>query len=125
MTNAHVAPEVRLADDHVALSLPPLGQLLTLRHTMLIPYSTIERVTLEPPARPHVFTILRLGTHAPGLFWGGTFWLDGERRFYCFSRDDERALILKLRGHPYDRIVLGVADAETVAAEIGKRIGKK
>jgi hypothetical protein len=61
------------------------------------------------------------GTGAPGLMVAGTFLKKGDKAFVCWKRKDQ-VLQINLTGQFYDRLVIGVADAEEWAEKINAYI---
>ena len=64
---------------------------------------------------------LRVGAGIPGLLIAGTFTRKGDKAFVSWKRG-EQVLQINLSGGKYDRIVVGVSDAEALADEINTAI---
>lgn len=116
-----VQPVVTFGKDHLRLDLPPAGGILAVRRSLIVPYSTIRDVRTGEPEWPGPFHLQRIGTFVPGHAALGSFWIDGERRFYFFLKGD-RALILDLDEHPYGEIVIGMPDPEALAADVKSQL---
>jgi hypothetical protein len=61
------------------------------------------------------------GLGAPGLMVAGTYIKKGDKAFVCWKRK-EQVLQVNLSGNSYDRLVIGVADAEEWAEKINAYI---
>lgn len=61
------------------------------------------------------------GTGLPGLMIAGTYLKKGDRAFVCWKRG-EKVLQVNLTGQRYDRLVLGISDAEDWAEKINAYI---
>ena len=57
------------------------------------------------------------GLGAPGLMVAGTYIKKGDKAFVCWKRK-EQVLQINLIGNSYDRVVIGVPDAEEWAEKI-------
>ena len=110
-------PVVTFGKDHLRLDFPPAGGVLALRRSLIVPYSTIRDVRVEEAPWPGVVHLQRLGTHVPGAACLGTFWVDGEKRFYFFLKGD-RVVDFVLDEHPYRRIVIGTREPDVLAADV-------
>ena len=64
---------------------------------------------------------LRVGTGLPGVMIAGTFVRKGDKAFVSWTRG-KQVLQINLRDGAYNRIVVGVDDAEALAEEINTAI---
>lgn len=88
-----------------------------------IPKDLVERAHLEVPH--HGWKRLRVpGGYLPGVFQTGTY-LWGERREFWFThRWHASRVVIELKQYSrYDRLVLGVANAEAEAQRINDWVG--
>ncbi|HUR68778.1 MAG TPA: hypothetical protein VM370_05985 [Candidatus Thermoplasmatota archaeon] len=110
--------------DHLLIRLVGPSVLTSVRRSVVVPYSDIQRVDVESPRWPSLLRDWYVGTHLPSLIAHGVFvaWAGGHRRFLHFERDTERVLTSHLVGHP-DHQEVGVEVRETDAArdELAKR----
>jgi len=58
-----------------------------------------------------------IGTDVPGLFAAGTFYYHGELVF-CDVRDPDKTIIVSLDHERYKKLIIEVADPETVATRL-------
>ncbi len=110
-------PVVTFGKDHLRLDSTPAGGFLSLRRSIIVPFSTIADVRVEEPEWPPVMHLQRLGTHLPGAACLGTFWIQGEKRFYFFLKGD-RVVTFDLEDHPYRRIAIGTKEPDVLAADV-------
>ena len=61
----------------------------------------------------------RLGTHVPGVFMAGTFWLRKEGKTFYYVRDFSNCITLTLKNHEYSKVIVQVGkDKEALASRI-------
>lgn len=61
------------------------------------------------------------GTGLPGILSAGTFYKNGDRQF-VFIGPKTHPVVIELANEKWKRIVLGVADARSTAAEVSRAI---
>lgn len=113
-----VALEYR--SDHLLIRLVGPAALTSLRRAVVVPYSDIDRVDVEPPRWPPAFSN-RIGTHLPGYIASGTFmtWKFEHRRFLHFDRKTSRVLTIRLKGHPaFEEISVDARDPDAAKKEL-------
>ncbi|HVL48821.1 MAG TPA: hypothetical protein VM889_09715 [Candidatus Thermoplasmatota archaeon] len=120
LSRPRVAASIALERDHVRVALPPAARALALKRDILVPYSTIRESIATDAPWPGIFAF-RVGTHVPGVVCLGRFWIDGEKRFYAFTKGD-RVLTLALDGHDFDAIVVGAPDADGLASAVRTKL---
>lgn len=62
------------------------------------------------------------GTALPGVIIAGTYLQKGDRAFVYWTRSNKEVLQINLRNHRYNRLVLGVDDANALAETINMAI---
>lgn len=114
---------IEYRSDHVQLRMVGPAALSSLRRVIVVPYSSIALVDVEPPRWPPILAN-RIGTHMPGVIVSGTFmsWRFGHKRFLHFDRNTRRVLTLRLAGHPtFEEVSVEVRDAEAAKKELDAR----
>jgi hypothetical protein len=87
------------------------SRIWALRRRIRVPLASIRAVGMAPDAVHGMWKGLRMpGTHLPNLIVAGTYYKQGERRFYDVRRGGP-AIELELEGASYDRIIVQVRDA--------------
>lgn len=108
--------DVRIEGPTVVFEVRGLHKLWALKSRIEVPRRRIVGARHDPTVARGCWKGWRMpGTHVPGLLIAGTFYLHGERVFWDV-RDAERAVVVELDGHAYDRLVIEVADPAAVVA---------
>jgi hypothetical protein len=109
---------ISVGKDVVTIRLEGAKKILAIKSKITIPLDNIVRVSTEQ-VKPVWLPTGRLGTHVPGVFMAGTFWLrKGGKTFYYVS-DFSSCITLTLKNHEYSKVIVQVGkDKETVASEI-------
>lgn len=113
--------------DHLLVRLVGPSAVSSLRRTLVLPYSDIKEVRVEPPTWPSLVKEWRIGTHVPNFIAHGLFvtWAGKRRRFLHYDRGTKRALTLLLVGHPhFDEVSVEVRDPEAAQKELLARAGR-
>lgn len=110
--------ELLVDDTHIHVLLSPLEKLGALRGDLSVPRSAVAAA--RSTDRP--FAELR-GLRAPGTGWPGVIALGtwrGRRGkdFVAIRRGDPEAVVLELEGADHARIIIGVADATPILAQL-------
>lgn len=109
---------------HLIVELAGLDRIFALKHTLSVPLESITEV--ETKARDEVERLpgrwLRLpGTYVPSMVHHGSYGRRPNRDFWALFRQ-ERVLVIRAEGWDYQRIVLGMADPDAVAAELERAL---
>jgi len=109
--------ELRLSDDGgtVVVAMSALENLGTLHPDVLIPRDAITSVRRVERAIDEVRGIRAPGTGIPRIIAAGTFRFRGGRMFAVCHRTGPGVLI-ELRGHKFDRVVLTLDDPDAAVA---------
>lgn len=112
--------ELETEGDHFIFKVKGLHQLWALRRRIEVPRSQVRAVRIDPEAARGWWKGLRLGgTHLPGVIIAGTFYFRGLWIFFDV-RNPERAVVVELEGHRYDRLVVEPAEPEVMVREISE-----
>jgi hypothetical protein len=106
--------------DHLTINLTGPDRVFSLKTHMEIPLSKISSVDVVERKRvpPTPGTWLRApGTHVPGLVRHGSYGRAPQREFWAVYRQ-RLALVIRVEGWNYSRLVLGIKDVPLHAAEI-------
>ncbi len=115
--------EFEITDDHVILEVKGLHQLWALKRRIQIEKGQLRSVRHAPEVARGWWKGLRLGgTHIPGVLTAGTFYYKGEWIFFDV-RKAERAVVIELEGHRYDRLVIEFEDPEVAVRSISEAAG--
>ncbi len=108
--------------DKMVLWVKGLHKIWALKSELRIPLSSIRqaRINKGEIARPKGWRAP--GTYIPGLIIAGTYRSHGEKVFWDVVNKD-RSIIVELKNHDYNQIVIEVEDPERAVREINKRIG--
>jgi hypothetical protein len=113
--------------DHLVVRLVGRSVVTSIRRNIVIPYSDIRRVEVEPPRWPSMWKELRVGTHFPGVIAHGLFtsWDLKHKRFVHFDKGSSRVLTLRLEGHPdFQEVSVEVRDPDAAQKELSGRASR-
>lgn len=104
--------------EHVTVTLSPVETIPAFRHRLVIPIDKIVSATAMDRKDVPIGSLFRkLGMHLPGLARYGLYGVGERTQFWAATRRS-RVLVIDTEGWKYARIVLSVADPDTVAATI-------
>jgi hypothetical protein len=115
---------VTLLSDRAIFEVEGLDQLWAFRSRLEIPLTHIMDVEIDPEQVGrwwHGWKLL--GTDVPGLFAAGTFYYHGELVFWDV-RDPDKTIIVSLDHERYKKLILEVADPETVLIRLRTALRK-
>ena len=113
--------KVAVGKDGITLKLEGTKKFLALKSKIVIPLDNLARVSTEQ-VKPIWIPRMRIGTHIPGAFMAGTFWLKGGKTF-LFVKDFSKCITIHLKNHEYSRVIVQVdEDKEVVASRIRNKI---
>jgi hypothetical protein len=105
-------PVLALEPDRARIVLSARERVAALHAPFDIPFACIRSVAVVRD-----LDAVKRGVRAPGLQWPrgariGTWRSRGLRDFWAVASVRRPALVLELRGHEFDRVVLGVEDGD-------------
>jgi hypothetical protein len=109
--------QVVSGDSEFVLDISGWTAAATLRRKIIVPYTSIENVQAGNFKFPWT-AVRRTGIAALG-YKAGHFVMDGEQYFLSYH-DADKVVILDLKGHEFDKMVLESADPEQLANTIAK-----
>ena len=116
--------EISVGKSAVTLKLDGAEKFFALKRKITIPLENISKVSTEQ-VKPLWFPEMRLGSHLPGVFMAGTFWLrkGGGKTFY-YAKNFSNCITLTLKNHEYNKVIIEVdKDKEALASRIREAIG--
>jgi hypothetical protein len=109
---------VTLLSDKAVFEVEGLDKLWAFRSRLEIPLTHIVNAEVDPDQVGRWWHGWKLiGTDVPGLFAAGTFYYHGELVFWDV-RDPDKTIIVSLDHERYKKLIIEVADPETVAAHL-------
>ena len=120
-----MAVRIGLEGEYLLVELTGWDRVLSIKRQLEVPLSVITGV--EAKSREEIQRLpgrwLRLpGTYVPSMVHHGSYGRRPNRDFWALFRQ-ERVLVLRMEGWDYQRIVLGMEDPDSVAAELAKVVG--
>ncbi|WP_224368051.1 hypothetical protein [Hyalangium versicolor] len=112
---------LQLSGDSVHIQLALHEQLFAVRGSskLIIPFGHIREASAVPPVSSS-FDLRIPGTFVPGLIKAGTYYSARGKEFWYVTRAWRLSvLVLELQAERYNRLVLGLPDAEGWATRIG------
>jgi hypothetical protein len=111
---------VTIDGDRAVFEVEGLDKLWALRSRLEIPLEHILGAEHDPESVGRWWHGLKvLGTDVPGLFAAGTFYYHGEWVFWDV-RDPERTVIVSLAHERYKKLIIEVADPQSMAALLNR-----
>ena len=106
---------ISIGRENLTIKLEGAKTLLAVKSNITIPFEKIAKISTEQ-VKPIWLPAMRIGTHVPGAFMAGTFWLrKGGKNFY-FVRDFSKCITLTLKNHEYSRIIVEVGNDKVAVA---------
>src|SRR6266852_4110936 len=117
--------EVGVEGDRVVFEIEGLDKLWSLRSRLEIRLAHITDVEANADQVGRWWHGLKLwGSDVPGLFAAGTFFYHGELVFWDV-RDPAKTIIVSLDHERYKKLIIEVADPETVVARLRASLPKR
>lgn len=114
---------ITVGKDGVTIRLHGAKKFLAIKSKIIIPLENITKVSTEH-VKPVWFPEMRIGSHLPGVFMAGTFWLRKGGKTFYYAKDFSGCITLTLRNHEYSKVIVEVGkDKEVVADRIKAAIG--
>jgi hypothetical protein len=109
---------ISVGKDAVTLKLDGAKKFFALKSRITIPLKNIANVSTTP-VKPVWFPEMRLGTHVPGGFMAGTFWMRKGGKTFYYVKDFSNCITLTLKRHEYSKVIVEVGkDKDAVASRI-------
>jgi hypothetical protein len=110
--------DIDVEGQYLVVRVRGFSRVWALRRRIRVPLASIRAANVAPDAVHGMWKGLRMpGTHLPNLIVAGTYYKQGERRFYDVRRGGP-AIELELEGASYDRIIVQVRDADDAVRRI-------
>jgi hypothetical protein len=106
---------ISVGNSDVTIKLEGAGKILALKSKITIPLENIAGVSTTK-VKPLWFPEAWLGSHLPGVFMAGTFWLRKGGKTFYYVRDFSNCITLTLRNHEYSKVVVQVGKDKQVVA---------
>ena len=107
--------QVVLGDQDFSLHISGWTAVATLRRKITIPYSAVEEVQVGNFQFPWT-ALKRTGIASLG-YKAGHFLID-EKKYFLFFHDENKAVMLRLKGNEFDHIVMENENPEELANHI-------
>ena len=117
-------PKIEVTDHELVVSLNPLERIWSLRLGVRVPVSSIQWVEVDPKAVPWKLGVRVPGTFFPGVIAAGTYWKPKNKQFAYWKRG-ETPVVVWLKGHKFNSLVLGSKDPQRLVAQINAAIQGK
>lgn len=106
--------QLTIRGDRLKVQVRGLDRLWAMRARLDVPLANVRAARVDPTVVRGLWKgVSAPGTHIPGFIIAGTFYQDDERIFWDVHRA-ERAVVIELSGHRFDRLIVEVADPEGV-----------
>ena len=117
---------VRIENEQLIITMQGARKLFSLKSEVAIHLDNVVGVRrgLEWSELPGFLDSIRVGSHVPGFYFGGTFYQKGSKAFYDVKRK-ENAVVIDIRNEDFDTLVIGVDDCEETVALIKQALENK
>jgi hypothetical protein len=103
--------------DAVTVSLSAIEKAEAVHGDVSVPRTAVVSAQVVPDGMDEVHGLRMPGTGLPGVIMAGT-WPDEDRVTFAVCHGRRPAVVLKLTGQRYDRIVVTVGNLDEVAASL-------
>ena len=114
---------VKIENEQLIITMQGARKLFSLKSEVSIHLDNVAGVKrgLEWNELPGFFDSLRVGSHVPGFYFGGTFFQKDNKAFYDVKRK-ENAVVLDIKNEDFDTLVIGVDDCDATVALIAQAL---
>lgn len=109
--------ELLIQDDAVTVALSAVEKAEALHGDVSVPRTAVASVRVVPDGMDEAHGLRMPGTGFPGVIMVGT-WRDEERVTFAVCHGRRPAVVLRLTGQRYDRIVVTVENPDGVVASL-------
>jgi hypothetical protein len=115
-------PELQIKKKQLHVQMNLLEQLAAFRRQLRIPLENVLQIDTKEVSFSSIYVAIRqLGTQIPGMIRAGAY-LEGEDRIFWHVRRGQDAVDISLRDSDFDRLIIGVPDAEQTVSRLEQRI---
>jgi len=117
---------VRIENEQLIITMQGARKLFSLKSEVSIHLDNVTGVKrgLDWSELPGFFDSLRVGSHVPGFYFGGTFFQKDNKAFYDVKRK-ENAVVIDIKNEDFDTLVIGVDDCEATVALIKQSLSNR
>ena len=117
---------VRIENEQLIITMQGARKLFSLKSEVSIHLDNVTGVKrgLEWSELPGFLDSLRVGSHVPGFYFGGTFFQKDSKAFYDVKRK-ENAVVIDIKNEDFDTLVIGVDDCEATVALIQQALDNR
>jgi len=117
---------VKIENEQLIITMQGARKLFSLKSEVSIHLDNVAGVKrgLEWSELPGFLDSLRIGSHVPGFYFGGTFFQRDSKAFYDVKRK-ENAVVIDIKNEDFDTLVIGVDDCEATVALIEQALGSR
>ena len=117
---------VRIENDQLIITVQGARKLFSLKSEVAIGLDNVTDVKrgLEWSELPSILDSLRVGSHVPGFYFGGTFFQKDSKAFYDVKRK-ENAVVIDIKDEDFDTVVIGVDDCEATVQLIEQALKER
>lgn len=113
--------QVTITATSMRVTLSAFEALRALQGSFEVPLGKIRGATDDPGYLKEGLGLRSPGTGFPGLIAEGTFRKDGQRTLSLWRKGQE-VVVVELTDSKWDRVLIGCADARTLAQKINTRL---
>ena len=114
---------VEITGDQLVVTMEGLDRFWSLRRRIVVPLAHVRGATADPGMSRESAGVRSPGTYVPRVITAGTYRKDGERTFWNL-RAAQQAVVVELTGEPFQRLVLGVHDARSLAERVERALSR-
>lgn len=109
-------------NDRMVVIVPQgLDKLWTVKANLKIPFEKIKGATIDDGILKELKGFRAPGTSILGVYYAGTFYINGEKTFFNIKRSSE-AVVIQLDNYDYDRVIIGVENPRELVDQINRVI---
>jgi hypothetical protein len=113
-------PNYEFTNTHLVIGFKPLEKIAALTGDLSIPWESVRGATEDFGAVPGELGIRAPGTGWPGSIATGTFYKRSRRQFVWWLKG-HIPVIVELKNHRFERLILGSSDPKSLAQQINSR----
>lgn len=109
--------QITITPTELIVSPAGLDRLWALKGAIQVPWRHVTGILRDQGAFEERKGLRLPGTAIPGLYYAGSFFYDGQRRFYNVRRNSP-IVVITLINEGYDRLILSVENPATVIERV-------
>lgn len=118
--------DITIKEENLIINIKDIRKIFSLENKLTIPLAHIKGVSADENGWENraSFPAIRVGGTSTPFYKGGRFLVEGNKIFYDFKKG-EQAIVLMLADDKFQKLIIGVDDAQAVVSQIEQALNDR